>query len=508
MLLLHGFIFLFLRNDSDGGIMTKSVTRKSGAEMVLQSARLSRVSLALAKHGVLLPLVFLPPTVWAASELAWGLVLALLAPAALGGGLSLAVARTALPKDLRQVEAIVVLALLFVLTPVLSIPAFMTLGMPPVDALFEGMSALTTTGLSVATNADTWPFAGHLLRSWMQWCGGLAMATAVLAMLIGPGVTARKLGKVNMDDGDLISSTRTHARQLLGAYAGITLVFGAAISASIGSVPEGLLLTLSAVSTGGFAYLPDSVASYAPMTQGLTISASLCGAVSLLAVALLCKRDWSNAWLTGSLQRMALWSMGCVLTLCICVWVLGGSGYYVHAWNLLSAISTAGYSIGAMPTEPVLLVFFIAVMAIGGDVGSTAGGIKLARFLTLMRTGQHAARGPRLPVNAVAPMREHGQVLKQSQLIALLALLLFYSVFVLSLWTLFLAHGHPPLPALFDAVSAFSTVGLSTGVIGADNPALLKIATTFAMLLGRLEFVAVLLLVLPRTWHIPHHRRK
>ena len=487
--------------------MKSAMRKKSGAEMALQAARLPRVAVVLAKHALLLPLIFTPPWAWALSEQAWLLAIALTVPALLGAVFYALVYRAPMPSDLRQSEAVVVLALLFVIVPLVCIPAFMVLGMPAVDALFEGMSALTTTGLSLATNADTWPFAGHFLRSWMQWCGGLAMATAVLAMLIGPGATARKLGKVNLDDGDLIASTRSRARQLLGAYAGLTVVFVIALSASVGSIPQGLLITLSAVSTGGFAYLPDSIASYGVATQVLTIAASLLGAVSLLAIALLCRGDWSAAWSLGSFQRLTLWCLGAIAVLWAALWAVSGTGYYLQAWNLLSAISTAGYSVSDMPTQPLLLLIFIAVMAIGGDVGSTAGGIKLARLSTLARAGRHATRDPRLPETAVAPMRENGQVLKERQLIALLSMVLFYTTFVFLLWGLFLAYDYPALPALFDTVSAFSTVGLSTGVISADNPAALKLATTLAMLLGRLEFVAVLLLVLPRTWYIPHHRR-
>ena len=118
----------------------------------------------------------------------------------------------------------------------------------------------------------------------------------------------------------------------------------------------------------------------------------------------------------------------------------------------------------------------------------------------MTRVARHAARAPRLPDNAVAPLRQHGQVIKDGQLIALMALLLFYTVTLFVIWGLFVAYGYPPLPALFDTVSALSTVGLSTGVISAELPDTLKVTVTFAMWLGRLEFIAVLLIFMPRTW--------
>ncbi|WP_300030719.1 potassium transporter TrkG [uncultured Roseobacter sp.] len=443
---------------------------------------------------------------WSATEEAWLFALVLLVPGVAGMLLWWSVRHLPQPADLRQAEAVVVLAFLFIIVPLLSVPAFAVLGLPGIDGLFEGMSAITTTGLSVASDTSKWPFAAHVLRSWMQWCGGLAMATAVLAMLIGPGAMAREMGRAGLDEGDRIASTRSRARQLLGAYAGLTLLFWLAISASTGSVTTGLLLSLSAVSTGGFAFLPDSLGSYSKLTQILVIVASVSGAISLLAVAFLSKGDWREAWKLGSFQRVAMWSAAALAVLICTMLALDETAYYAHAMNLLSAISTAGFSVSDMPAHPVLLLIFVVAMIFGGDAGSTAGGIKLARLTTLLRATRHAARQPRLPENAVAPLREYGQPVSDSKLIGLLAIFLLYSTSVLILWSGFLAGGYPPMPALFDTVSAFSTVGLSAGVISPDLSTSLKAGTVLAMLMGRLEFIAILLLVLPRTWHIPSQR--
>jgi trk system potassium uptake protein TrkH len=492
-----------LRSEGSGRRNGRPIVGQTGSDTIAKPARVAQVTLVAAKHALLFPLVYLPPMIVALVEREWRLSVALALPAILGVTLWAAVYRVPLPRDLRQIEAVVVLAFLFLLAPLFSVPAFMTLGMPLLDGLFEGMSAITTTGLSIATRADDWPFAGHLLRSWMQWCGGLAMATAVLAMLIGPGAGARVLGKVSLDEGDRIASTRNRARQLLGAYTGLTLVFGALISASTGSLAVGGLLTLSAVSTGGFAVLSDSLASYGVATQCLVIAASVMGAVSLLAIALAARGDWRGAWDLGSAQRLALWALGSVAVLMLVLWRMDSDEYLRPVLNLLSALSTAGFAVGDMPQEPLLLVIFCAVMVVGGDVGSTAGGLKIARLSMMMRTARYALRAPRLPDNAVAPLRQHGSVVRDRQLIALLALAFFYAGFLLLLWAGFLAEGHPPLPALFDTISALSTVGLSTGVISAGLSDELKAATIFAMWLGRLEFIAVLLIFMPRTWIHP-----
>ncbi len=171
----------------------------------------------MAKHGGLAALLFAPPMLWALWEGEADLALMLALPVVFGLASTLLVWRIQLPGDLRGVEAMASIALLFLLAAILSVPAFVALGMSVPAALFEGMSAITTTGLSVARDPDSWPFAAHFLRSWMQWIGGLAMATAVLALVLGPGPAARTMGKAGLDQRNRIQSARAQARELLGA---------------------------------------------------------------------------------------------------------------------------------------------------------------------------------------------------------------------------------------------------------------------------------------------------
>ena len=474
-----------------------------GYDAVLLVARPKAVSIALAKHGGLTVLLFGPPLVWSVINGAQDLILPLAVGTLIGLVPMVATWRQPLPRDLRQGEAMVSFALLFLMAALLSVPAFMSLGMPPVAALFEGMSAITTTGLSVASNPDDWPFAAHVLRAWMQWCGGLAMATAVLALVLGPGPASRRLGQAGIDQGDRIASTRAKARQLLTAYIGLSFVGGAVLSMTAPTWSEGLVLSLSAVSTGGFSPRSDSLASYDIITQTLVILLSVLGAMSLLVLALASKGDFKGAWGLGSLQRVFLFSAATATVYAVALWWAGSDAIWLKIFDLLSGLSTAGFSTGAMPIAGPALALFLLVMIMGGDEGSTAGGLKLARITLIARAARHALALPRLPDKAVAPLRMYGRPVSDRRVVALVALIALYAATALVVWTWMLAHGYPPGPAIFDTISALSTVGLSTSVVSADMPHDLMVALTFAMWLGRLEFIAVLLLVLPRTWYHP-----
>ncbi|WP_188480348.1 TrkH family potassium uptake protein [Marivita lacus] len=475
----------------------------SGADSLAQRARPWVIALTIAKHAPIFVILCGPPAVWAATEEAWALALALFAPSVGALGIFALSTRKALPDDLRRIEALVTVALVMLIGAVLSVPAFIVLGMPAHAALFEAMSGLTTTGHSVATNADNWPFAAHFLRAWLQWCGGLVMATAVLALLLPPGVPTQRLGRAGIDQGDRIASTRVQARQLLTVYVGLTCVMAVATMLAVPDWREGLALTLSAVSTGGFSPRSDSLASYSALGQGIVMLTCVLGSVSLLTFVLLAQQKPFEAWRLGSLRRVML----TLLLLCaVYILILVSSdvtstgAIYTACLNLISGLTTSGFSTCDIPiTGPAMLLFLIA-MAVGGDVGSTAGGFKIARFGLLVHAARHALADVRLPRRAVNPLMENRKKIEPDTLISLLALLVLYAATMVLLWLQCLVHGLPAIPALFDIISTLSTVGLSSGVVTADLPPDLIVTLTFAMWLGRLEFIAVLVLLAPTTW--------
>ena len=165
----------------------------------------------------------------------------------------------------------------------------------------------------------------------------------------------------------------------------------------------------------------------------------------------------------------------------------------------LSAQTTAGFSsLAPGDLDPFSKAVTMISMAVGGGLGSTAGGIKLLRLVILIRLVQLIVMKTRLPPHAVvrSDLDERGgeAVARALALAALFATIIGIS------WLPFLWFGYDPLNALFEVVSATATVGLSTGIVGPDLPTGLKFLLCVDMILGRLEIVAVLVFVAPRTW--------
>ncbi|MFP4239353.1 MAG: TrkH family potassium uptake protein [Rhodosalinus sp.] len=481
-----------------------------GQAAVTWRARPDRVLRASLGEAHVVGMVFAPPLGVALAESAWPLAaalgLAILPPLA---GAALAI-RYPAPRDLRQIEAVAVLVLLFLGTAALAAPAFVTLGMTPVDAVFESVSGITSTGLTLAQGTTEWPLAGHVLRAWMQWCGGFAIALAGVALILGPGSSrgaASSLGRAGLNERDILSSTRAQARALLLAYSVLT---AAAVLVFLPLFPswwEGLLIALTAVSTGGFTPRADSLASYSRAAQGAALLVCLASAFSLMFYVRV-RRDGLRAAFVGTnAAAMVGFALGVATAAAVLRLATGGDAAAVldSLFNMLSAVTTAGFSVAPVVEAPPLLALMLGAMLVGGGAGSTAGGLKLERALTLSRAVRLALLRLRVPPEAVTPLMANGARMQQRRLVATVAIVALYAATALLCWMALLAGGVPALPALYDTISALSTVGLSAGAVTPDLSWPLKLVLTVAMLLGRLEFLALIAVVLPATW-APRHK--
>ena len=139
-------------------------------------------------------------------------------------------------------------------------------------------------------------------------------------------------------------------------------------------------------------------------------------------------------------------------------------------------------------------------MFVGGSLGSTSGGVKLYRILIFWKALHHMLQKATATPHAVIAPRLAGKNLEIDEICkALLVILLFFVTIIFS-WLVFLFAGYEPIASLFEVVSAVGTVGLSSGITDVDLPSYLKLILCLCMLLGRLEFIALLVLVYPLTW--------
>lgn len=410
------------------------------------------------------------------------------------------------PSSIQTNEALVISALTFSLTPLAMAYPMMAAGIDFGDALFECISAITTTGLSTLGGLDGRPLSFLFERAWMQWIGGLGIVVLSVALLAGDDVAARRLVESPLSQETLDTSARQHAQRSLVTYALLTVLSVAGLWLAGWSGFDAVVLALGAISTGGFAPHDASLAASPLWTARLAvIGVALLGAVSLPLYRAAWRRRWTALAEDPELRLLAATCvLGSGLLMLLMARAQGGWSPDLAAHAVAMAVSaqtTSGFA--TLPPallDPAALLTLMTAMAIGGSVGSTAGGVKLLRLLLVLRLAQWVVRRTAMPSRAVAVVRVHDQPVDGDALSRALLLVLLFGATVLLSWLPFLLMGHPPMAALFEVVSAVATAGLSTGLTGPGLDPLLKGVLCIDMLLGRLEFIAVLVMLYPRTW--------
>ncbi|MGR9108591.1 MAG: TrkH family potassium uptake protein [Gammaproteobacteria bacterium] len=413
-------------------------------------------------------------------------------------------ARVPEPGKIQSNEALTVIAMIFVLSALLMTYPLMSAGLEPLDALFESVSAVTTTGLSTVTGLARKPESFLFTRAWMQWYGGLGIVVFSVALMAHHHIAARRLtGAANSDN--LMTSARVHARQVLLVYVILT-GFGLAVSWLIlGDGFTALLHVLAAVSTGGFSPFDNSLNGI-PGSGGrfVVMAFSFLGAVPLPLFYLL----WRNGF--GQFARdveLNAYLVAVLTTSGLLFLILDPvADHRIEALENavlmgISAQSTTGFaSLDVLSLPPAALLVLVFSMFIGGCVGSTGGGAKILRVLICGRQLLHSLLLTALPSHAVAEPKIGDRTLHNDESIrALLLLILFAAVIAIS-WLIFVACGYAPMSALFEVCSATATAGLSSGITRSGLESGLKVVLCFDMLLGRLEIIALLVLCYPRTW--------
>jgi trk/ktr system potassium uptake protein len=433
---------------------------------------------------------------------AWRHALATAALAMLGSVL----ARRPAPTGVQPNEGLVIVAATFLLAALAASYALMAAGISFVDALFEAVSAVTTTGLSTrATLADA-PPSFLFTRAWMQWYGGLGLVVLSLALVVKPGLVAKGLAATETHgEDDLVGGTRAHARRVLAVYVVLsaTGIAGAWLT-GIGPI-DAVRYTFAAVSTGGFAPVDDSVAALGAAAQTWIMLLCLAGAIPLTLYHRVFRQKQFVAvdvlQLAGIVGAAAV-GAGLLIVSLRFVAGLPWSQALHHAPVLaFSAQSTAGFSsLPPAELDPDSKLVLIFQMLLGGGVGSTAGGFKLLRLLIVFAVLRLIVLRACVPRHAVVEPSLAGRRLQADEIQeALLIVLLFVGVVAFS-WLPFVMLGYAPIDALFEVVSAVGTVGLSVGVTEAAMPLALKGVLCVDMLLGRLEILAWLVMFYRGTW--------
>ena len=393
--------------------------------------------------------------------------------------------------------------------PFLLIPGFCGL----TDAVFESVSGLTTTGSTVLTGLDSMPHDILVWRSILQWVGGLGvigMAVAILPFLKVGGMRLFQTESSDWSD-KAIPRSRTMVTMIIYVYIMLTFLCTLAYMFTGMDSFHAVNHAMTTISTGGYSTSDSSFAQFADLgSHWVAIIFMILGALPFaIYVHFLVKRSWrifNDQQIRGFLLTIL------IISVIITLHLMSETGIdLLHAltystFNLVSVITTTGYASGDYSQwgELAVAAFFFA-MFIGGCSGSTSGGIKIFRFQLLFMMLQESI------VRAVHPramIRRYYNGRRVDDSIVLSAVtFVFIMLASLVVITLLLAFsGLDLMTSLTGAATALMNVGPGLGdTIGpAGNfsslPDSSKWILSMGMLLGRLEFMTIILVLTPTYW--------
>lgn len=361
----------------------------------------------------------------------------------------------------------------------------------PTNALFEGLSGITSTGLTVVGGREAELSATvQWWRSLLQWVG----AVGVVLFAFGFAHAASGVRTLYEAEGrvdDLGPGVRVTVLRTWAVYLGLTVATVVALLFTEHSPWEALNHGITAISTGGFSITGDSIAGYGVATKVVVAVAMAVGAVSFVAHHVVFVQGDVRRWgrLTPVRAQLAALVGGGVLVVALQSRSEVALVDQVFQW--VSASATAGLSTAPdlhAWTTPVLLVTIVA-MAIGAPSGSTGGGAKLDRAAWLVKAALARARGRRIVWDGeeVSPSVRREAVGHAAAVVGLWAATILVGSVALAALT-----DAPLRDVAFDVTSALSNVGLDAGVAGPDLGGPAKLVLAALMYLGRLELLVAL----------------
>lgn len=423
------------------------------------------------------------------------------------------------PGRLNRQQAIAVVGLAWIVLGLLcSIPLYFSGHyLTYLDAVFDGVSGITTTGASVIVDLDHLSYADNMFRFMMHLLGGLGLIVVALSL----GIFGKRAGSSLFTSEarsehvvpNVIQTTQFIAKITAIVIAIATIIMTVLLLADgmepLRATLNALWVSISAFVTGGFTPMQQSVLYYhSSIIEFVLMVLMLMGTVAFAIYAEAWKGR-SRAFFRDIETRTAIVWLG-LLTIVFTA-TLATSPLFSDlasllrrgSFMLISAFSTTGFAV--ITTNQLTTVFtsgafliIAIVMAVGAGTGSTAGGIKLFRMGMIAKSIVATIKQAIAPDSAhvtVSYYRLGRRVLTSDVVKEAMTVFILYVVTYTIGALVGIAHGFDATQAIFESIAVTSNGGIVAGIIAPGMPWTLELFYIFQMWVGRLEFITLLALI-------------
>ena len=429
------------------------------------------------------------------------------------------------PKDTNMYtkEATVSIGLAWIVISLLGALLFVFSGAIPsyTNAVFEMVSGITTTGSTILGEIESLPKGILFYRNFIVFLGGIGILVFVLAVSnsnSASGLYLLKAESAGPNVKKMTNKLRDSAIITCVIYVVLTLVQFIALLLCHLDVYNALTISLATAGTGGFSPTNQSIASYGNVSVEIVMTVFMfIFSLNFYVYFLIATGKVLNA-----LKNEELWTFLGISFVAIILVTVNIIPVYGNFWNALryssfevaSSISCAGFSsadYNYWPTFSKVIILFLYFA--GGCAGSTAGGMKIIRVVTLFKASKQRflqTLNPRKVMN----VKIDGKIQDEAYLNSIFFYFVMY--FVVIFVGVFLISLDPALnveESIFAVFTTFNNAGPGVGVIGPmENFGLLtnfsKWILSFLMLVGRLEIFPILILLVPSTWKVRKKAKK
>lgn len=382
-----------------------------------------------------------------------------------------------------------------------------------IDALFESISGLTTTGATVFTSLEDLPKSILYYRQQLQWLGGIGIVVIAVSILPMIGVGGMQIYKAEtpgpIKDTKLTPRIAETANALFKIYVFLTVTCAIAYWVAGMSWFDALSHSFSTISIGGFSTYDESLGHF-DNNAVLTI-ASIFMVVSGLNFAL-----HYTAWHARSIKSYISDPEARLFVLVILFGILVTTYFlyttasmpneeilFVGVFQLISILTTTGFTTTEFHLWPSFLPFFLILLSFfGACAGSTGGGIKMGRILIM---SQQVVREiyRLIHPNAVLPIKTKKHKIPERVTDGIWAFFGIYFFIFYVMVLLLLANNLDYITAWSATAASFNNLGPGLGAVAenyADLNAMSKAILCSGMLLGRLEVFTLLVVLSPTFW--------
>ncbi len=408
----------------------------------------------------------------------------------------------------------------FTLSLLGALPYWLALDLSYLEAFYEAVSGFTTTGATFLTGLKGLPKSILFWRALTQWIGGLGIFTLFLFVVRESGTRHSLMGaETHKAATDRFSpGVFSSLRILWLIYGGLTLACGLLLWLEGMSLFDAAAHALTTLSTGGFSthdasigYFARTGFKHAVAIEYTILAFMFLGGTSFLIFWNLLRRKWRS--ISGNVE-LRVWVLLLLFASGLVVLAdranIATIGWHAHIrgslFHVVSIATTTGFTVRDMSTSwfsPGTQQVLLALMLIGGCVGSTAGGLKMFRMSVLVSVMRHRLRiilGSRLEV---VPRQLGRYRLDRTEIERTVSVAVAWGLFLWVGWMLTTLMGRlDGWASLSGIVSALGNVGphyIQPSVNASLSP-IVRGIYALAMIAGRLEILPLIILFSRRTW--------